>query len=178
MPLHHKAYIFIILCLFCFSCKEKNTPPVSRKNPFDNKESFIRANQYLVKQDEEKIKGYIERRGWEMQQTKSGLSYMIIEKGTGKKVTLNKKITCSYSITLLDGTACYSSDKDGNKEFITGKGGVESGLEEGVLLLRVGDNAKFIMPPHLAHGLLGDENKIPPRSIIVYDVKILSISEP
>jgi FKBP-type peptidyl-prolyl cis-trans isomerase len=52
---------------------------------------------------------------------------------------------------------------------------VESGLEEGILLLREGDKAKFILPPHLAHGLLGDDNKIPARSIIVYDLELLSL---
>jgi FKBP-type peptidyl-prolyl cis-trans isomerase len=33
------------------------------------------------------------------------------------------------------------------------------------------------MPPHLAHGLLGDENKIPPRSVIVYDLHLIDVSE-
>jgi FKBP-type peptidyl-prolyl cis-trans isomerase len=33
------------------------------------------------------------------------------------------------------------------------------------------------MPPYLAHGILGDENKIPPRSIIVYDVEVLEIAD-
>jgi len=52
---------------------------------------------------------------------------------------------------------------------------VESGLEEGILLLRVGDKATFIMPPHLAHGLQGDGDRIPARSIIMYDVLLLKV---
>ena len=34
---------------------------------------------------------------------------------------------------------------------------------------------RFIMPPHKAHGLLGDLHKIPARSIIIYNVEIINI---
>ena len=61
--------------------------------------------------------------------------------------------------------------------FKVGFGGVESGLEEGVLLLRTGDKARFIMPPHLAHGLIGDGDCIPMRAIIIYDVELVRVSE-
>jgi FKBP-type peptidyl-prolyl cis-trans isomerase len=44
-------------------------------------------------------------------------------------------------------------------------------------MLREGDKARFILPPHIAHGLLGDENRIPPRSVIVYEVELLNISD-
>ena len=60
--------------------------------------------------------------------------------------------------------------------FKIGQGGVESGLEEAVLLMSVGDKGRFIMPPHLAHGLLGDNNKIPPRSIIVYQAELIKLT--
>ncbi len=53
-----------------------------------------------------------------------------------------------------------------------GHGGVESGIEEGILLLHKGDKARFILPPFRAHGLLGDRQKIPPRSIIVYELEL------
>jgi FKBP-type peptidyl-prolyl cis-trans isomerase len=72
---------------------------------------------------------------------------------------------------------CYTSGNLGEKKFSVSQGGVESGLEEGILMLRVGDKARFIMPPHLAHGLLGDQKKIPPRAIIVYEVEITNISK-
>jgi FKBP-type peptidyl-prolyl cis-trans isomerase len=58
---------------------------------------------------------------------------------------------------------------------VVGKGGVESGLEEGILLLHEGDKARFVLAPHLAHGLIGDENRIPPRSIIIYYIELLAV---
>jgi FKBP-type peptidyl-prolyl cis-trans isomerase FkpA len=56
-----------------------------------------------------------------------------------------------------------------------GRGGVESGLEEGILLLNEGGRAQFIMPPHLAHGLIGDDNQIPSRSIILYEIEVVEV---
>ena len=85
--------------------------------------------------------------------------------------------TINYSISLLDGTECYNSDDSGPRQFKIGQGGVESGLEEGILFMHEGDKARFIMPPHLAHGLLGDNHKIPARAIIIYEVELIKLDE-
>ena len=72
---------------------------------------------------------------------------------------------------------CYNSDKDGLKLIELGKAEVESGLEEGILLMKVGDKAKLVIPSHLAFGLLGDENKIPKRATLIYDVELVEIKQ-
>jgi len=59
--------------------------------------------------------------------------------------------------------------------FEVGHGGVENGLEEGILMMKNKEKYRFIMPPHKAHGLLGDLNKIPARSTIIYYVEVLDI---
>ena len=56
-----------------------------------------------------------------------------------------------------------------------GKGGVESGLEMAVLLMKDGQKGKFILPPHLGHGLIGDNDKIPPLAILVFDIELLAV---
>ena len=73
----------------------------------------------------------------------------------------------------MDGELLYSSDKDGLKVFLVGRGGVESGLEEAVLHLHKNDKAIVIIPSHLAHGLAGDGKRIPARSTLVYTLKII-----
>jgi FKBP-type peptidyl-prolyl cis-trans isomerase FkpA len=37
------------------------------------------------------------------------------------------------------------------------------------------DKAIFILPAHLAFGLIGDRNKIPPKVAVVYEVEVISI---
>ncbi len=176
-----KSYLlliyFVFVLLSVFACRKEEKRKLSDDEIREQQEMLLRVNKYLVKKDIELIESYIERRGWEMEVTESGLFYQIYEHGNGEKTLNGKNVTINYVVSLLDGTICYDSENLGPKEFIIGKSNEESGLEQGVLMMRVGDKARFIMPPHLAHGLLGDENRIPARSIIVYEVELLKVSD-
>ena len=79
-----------------------------------------------------------------------------------------------YECSLLDGTRCYSSKELGPKELILGKSEIEAGLNEGLRLLKPGAEAIFIIPPFLAFGLIGDGKLIPPRAVMVYNVKVMN----
>jgi len=173
-------WIYLCICfvlLFFNTCKKEETRKLSGKDIQEQKEMMVRVNKYLVKKDVELIESYIQRRGWEMEVTESGLFYQVYEHGDGKAAASGKYATINYLISLLDGTICYTSEDLGPKVFMIGRSSEESGLEQGVLMMQAGDKARFIMPPHLAHGLLGDEDRIPPRSIIVYEVELLELSD-
>ncbi|MEE4196620.1 MAG: FKBP-type peptidyl-prolyl cis-trans isomerase [Bacteroidales bacterium] len=171
------VWVFILIfTLIFFSCNNnKKETKKNNQKPKYTEESMEKINQMLVEKDVEVIRNYIERRGWEMQMTEAGLWYMIYKEGSGELIQKNDYITINYKVWLMDGTLCYSSDSLGAKSFIVGKGGVETGLEQGVLLLKKGSRARFIMPPHLAHGLIGDNKKIPARATIIYDVEVLEV---
>jgi FKBP-type peptidyl-prolyl cis-trans isomerase len=53
---------------------------------------------------------------------------------------------------------------------------VESGLHEGVQLLSPGDSAILVIPSYRAHGLIGDQDRIPMRSSVVYRVGLVKLS--
>ena len=59
--------------------------------------------------------------------------------------------------------------------FLVCRDEVESGLHEAIQYLKVGDKAKVIIPSHLAHGIAGDFEKIPPRSTIIYDIHLIAV---
>ncbi len=168
------AYCFLFFAVTLFACKQKE-PSVSKEEKQAVKKQMVEVNRILIKKDQQRIKGYLERRNLVMNQTKTGLWYKIETEGNGLPVETGKIVSIAYKINLLDGGECYNSESDGVKEFLVGKGGVESGLEEGILLLREGSKATFIMPPYLAHGLTGDGNCIPARAIILYEVEVLSV---
>ena len=170
------SWFILILGFILFSCHQSKEPE-SKKKLIKDKNSLVEINKFLVQKDAEAIENYIERRKWKMQITESGLYYMIYKNGNGKQAKQGSLATILFELSLLDGTICYKADSLNPKTFVVGKGGVESGLEQGILLMCEGDKAKFILPPHLAHGLIGDENKIPPRSTIVYDIELIKISE-
>lgn len=173
----HLKNITIVFLMFFVLISCKNKTEKLNVNQHKAKKILKGVNSLLVQEDKDIMVGYARRRGWEMQIDSTGMLYQIYENGEGPKAEELKFITLKYKLSLIDGTVCYNSDTLGNLTFRILHGGKESGLEYGVLRLREGDKARFIMPPYLAHGLIGDENKIPPRSIIIYDVEVLKIAD-
>ena len=159
------------------SCIHRNTPEeVPRMSPDQEEEMLLRVNKYLVQKDIELIRSYASRRGWNMEVSETGLFYEVYEKTSGMPVQQGMKVRINFEISLLDGSVCYTSDLEGPKEFRLGKSGEIAGLEQGLQMMRKGEKARLIIPPHLGYGLLGDEKRIPARSIIVYLLELEEIT--
>ena len=167
---------FVCLVFVAGGCSRHPQQPKKQEHPkVSQEESLIKANRYLVKTENEEIDNYIARHGWNMKKTPSGLRYMIYQKGSGPLARKGQVAILNYRLMLITGDVLYSSDSTGPLAFEIGHGGVESGLEEALLLLRKGDKARVIIPSHLGHGLLGDQKKIPPRSTVIYDLEIVNL---
>jgi FKBP-type peptidyl-prolyl cis-trans isomerase FkpA len=147
---------------------------MSKEDYNATRQKMVEVNRIMVGKDKRRIEGYLERNKLEMFESPTGLWYSVQNPAQADSVKPGMLVKLSYRLSLLDGTTCYHSQKDGIKSFRVGHGGVESGLEEGMLLMKVGGRAKFIMPPHLAYGLTGDGDCIPARAIIIYDIEVLS----
>jgi FKBP-type peptidyl-prolyl cis-trans isomerase len=159
--------IFYMILLSCNSSHDK-----SNAHQVPGKSEMADLNRYLVRKDWERIGSYIERKNLKMKEDPSGLWYLIINEGTGKYLTDKDRVGMEYECSLLDGTPCYSSRELGPKEIILGKTILESGLDQGLRMLKPGGEGLFILPPFMAYGLPGDGKKIPSRAIIVYSVRI------
>ena len=161
----------VILFAHCGSGgKEK---PV--QNPSKYKEPLIKANQEVARTESEQIEDFIRRHKWNMETTNTGLRFMITKQGIGANALEGRTVKLSYTLSLLNGDTVYTALKDGPIVFTVGKGQVITGLEEAILLLKVGDRAKFIIPSHLAYGLIGDQNKIRQKASLVYDIEFVSM---
>lgn len=174
-----RGLLFLTVLLSFFACKEKHHQQTKNINieskEFQNK--LIEANKMYVKRESDEIDQYIMHKGWSMITTGTGLRYMIIRKGDGTQAKPRQSAKVNYKISLLDGRVCYSSDSIGPKEFIVEGDNVESGLHEGIQYMHVGDKAVLILPSYLAHGLMGDENKIPAKASVIYELELLSLKE-
>ncbi len=167
-------FLILISCISCGDTQKKTSKNVNMQSrEFQNK--LIDANKIYVKKESDEIDRYVAHRSWQMTTTGTGLRYMITKNGTGAIALPDQRAKVNFKISLLDGTLCYSSDSTGAKEFTIGRDNVESGLHEGIQYLHVGDKAVFILPSHLAHGLIGDESKIPPHASVRYDIELLSL---
>jgi FKBP-type peptidyl-prolyl cis-trans isomerase FkpA len=166
-------FIFLVslLLMQCGNNEHRNR----MADPGKYKEPLIKANQEAVKEEKEQIDDFISRRKWKMEETSTGLRYMITRQGIGAKGQAGKTVKLSYTMTFLTGDTVYTALEDGPLIFVVGKGQVISGLEEAILLLKVGDRAKIIIPSHLAFGLIGDQKKILHKATLVYDLEFISM---
>lgn len=140
-------------------------------------DALVQSNRRQLDHDTQCVVSYIRLMQWDMRRTRSGIWYQVLESDSAApRVREGDLVALAYSVSLLGGREIYSSDSAGPKLFKVTQGGVESGLEEGVLLLRGGDSARFIMPQYQAHHLLGDGAQIPPLATIVYHLRVLEIA--
>jgi peptidyl-prolyl cis-trans isomerase A (cyclophilin A) len=110
------------------------------------------------------------------EETKSGLRYQILQKGTGKQATKGANVSVHYKGQLLDGTVFDSSYKRKEPiDFAIGVGQVIAGWDEGIQLLKVGDKARFVIPSHLAYGESGAGGAIPPNATLIFDVELMNV---
>lgn len=169
--------VFLILFL-ANACKHERPKPKSDEEILAYKEPLVGVNKILVDRDSLRIARYCERKNLKLLLGKNGLWFRIEHIGKGDSAKYGMVANIKYKVSLLEtGKVCYSSDSTGIKSFRIGKDDVESGLDIGIRMMCEGDKALFILPPNLAYGLLGDEKCIPPRSIIVYDVELVKVSE-
>lgn len=138
-------------------------------------ETLIDANVEFLAQESNAIDNYVTNNNLDVIKTGTGLRYKIFRSGDGDFIKKGDLITIDYKIESLKGDLIYSSANDGFKSFVVGRGGVESGLEEAVLKMKKNSEAILILPSHLAHGLVGDGNRIPQRAVLVYKIKVIDI---
>lgn len=127
----------------------------------------------LAMREDEQMDMYARNHRMPFVRTPSGIRFFVYgSSGTGDSIRPGVPVTMDYTLSLLDGTVCYTSDSLGRRTFVVGQDNVESGLHRGIQNLRTGDKAFIMIPSSLAHGLLGDLKKIPPHMPIVYHVRI------
>lgn len=104
--------------------------------------------------------------------TASGLEYRIIKKNTkGEKIKQSALIFINYQ-SKLNNDSVFDSNNTSNFSYLVGESEGLKGWDEALSLLRVGDSAVFILPPHLAYKDKKVGSKLK-SATITFEVKIL-----
>ena len=92
--------VVIILALFfgLAACKQQTNKVNTPQGQKQLQDDLVSVNKYLIKKDAEAIKAFAKRRGWEMQESKTGLYYQIYEQGEGRKAEKDKVVAINYDI--------------------------------------------------------------------------------
>jgi len=132
-----------------------------------------RAKLAQLKEDK-LIADYIASHNIKATASESGLYFILNKAGSGKKAHAGNTVYVHYKGTFLDGTT-FDSSYDRNKpiDFQLGMGQVIAGWDEGISLMRVGDEATFIMPSSLGYG--SGRGQIPPFTPLVFEVKLIDV---
>lgn len=172
------SWIIGLMLVVVFSaCREKSQHPMQGMSNAEMKELLMESSRHSAHLEEEKINHFVEEQDGTFKKSGTGLRYQIFP-GTATpcdSILPEQRVFLNYSVELLDGTPCYSSLLSGPRSFVVEHDDVESGLHEGIQYLCVGDSAEMVLPSHLAHGLTGDQRKIPSNTPIVYRVKVISV---
>ena len=107
--------------------------------------------------------------------TESGLQYLVVKEGNGKKPGPNDVVTVHYTGRLIDGTVFDSSVERGEPAtFAVGQ--VIPGWVEGLQLMSEGSAYRLFIPSELAYGEHGT-GPIQPNSTLIFDVQLLKVGK-
>lgn len=132
-----------------------------------------------IRNEERDLEKYLSNQGITEPARGSGLIFLRTTEGKGKPAVPGKSVKMHYTGKLLDGTI-FDSSRDRNEpfSFVLGQGQVIAGWDEGVSLMRQGDQATFIIPSYLAYGPKGaGGGLIPPYSTLVFEVELLEVEK-
>ena len=104
----------------------------------------------------------------------SGLQYMVLKEGNGKKPKATDKVKCHYEGFLIDGTVFDSSIQRGEPAVFP-LNQVIAGWTEGLKLMQEGAKYRFFIPYILGYGEGGAGASIPPYAALIFDVELLEV---
>lgn len=107
--------------------------------------------------------------------TESGLQYLVVKEGNGKRPGPNDVVTVHYTGRLIDGTVFDSSVERGEPAtFAVGQ--VIPGWVEGLQLMSEGSAYRLFIPSELAYGEHGT-GPIQSNSTLIFDVQLLKVGK-
>lgn len=122
-------------------------------------------------QNEKEIVDYIAKNNLTALKGENGLYYVINEAGTGKQPTATSKVTVAYKGYFTNGNV-FDESKDG---ISFGLNQVIQGWTQGIPYFKEGGNGILLIPARLGYGSY-DKGPIPGGSVLVFDVKLISVN--
>jgi len=104
----------------------------------------------------------------------SGLQYKVLAEGSGKTPQATDTVTVHYRGTFSNGIEFDSSRGKGEPATFQ-VNGVIPGWTEALQLMKAGAKWQLFIPPELGYGEKGMLPRIPPNSILIFEVELISV---
>ncbi len=129
-------------------------------------------NVDFIAKNEQDITAYVQEKNLNANRSNSGLYYVIDEEGTGVQPTSTSNVTVAYKGYFLNGSVFDQSNSNG---ISFGLQQVIKGWTEGIPYFKEGGSGILLVPAHLGYGNR-DYNGIPGGSVLVFDIKLISVN--
>lgn len=145
----------------------------------NQKKAFMKWIEDFGDYEKEILAQYMRNEKLAIRPTESGLYFLKLKYGNGRKVAKGDTITVDYEGRFLDGKFFDSTIKRKEAfQFVFGtEWQVVKGLEEAIGLMEEGEKALVILPSELAFGQTGSSTGIiPPFTSLVFEVDLKKIN--
>ena len=175
----HKIILFAITILV-FSCsKPEPRKPITRKSSTFLSES-IKRNKVMNKMEEEVFLEIMKNDSLHQYiSSTSGFWYTYLTKdSTSSKLPVKgDEVVYSYSIKDINNNVLYTDVELGDRRYLVDKQELISGLQDGLKLMKEGEEVLFLFPSYKAYGYSGYK-KISSNQPLIYTVKLKEIRTP
>lgn len=139
-----------------------------------------KGQEGLLQKDIQTINDYLTKNHISAQRTPSGAFVQMLSQGSGPAVQQGNLVTVNYTGRTLDGTV-FDSSTDSSFQHATplkfSVGQMIPGFNEGIVMLKKGDKAKFFIPSPLGYGAQSPSPKMKPNSILIFDIDVLDVQK-
>lgn len=167
-----KLFALSTITLFMACGGDGRVPPPPR--PIPTSEELLQENRDAMKLEEHDMALFAKRMGVPLKVTPRGVRYYFYRNVEGPTAKPEQWAKVNYRIELINGDSIYASEVGRPESFLVEMDQVESGLHEAIQLMSAGDSALLVIPSYRAYGLIGDQDRIPMRSTIVYRIGLES----
>lgn len=163
----------LLLLTLLVACNGSAPAPVAQRP--SSKEDLLQENKAAVRLEDRDIDLYVQRHALQPIRSGTGVRHQLLRDAEGENVKAGQWALVRYRMELLNGDTAYVSNAEGPEAFLVEEDDVESGLHEAIQRLSPGDSAIIIIPSYRAHGLIGDMDRVPPRSSVVYRIGLAGV---
>lgn len=153
----------------------KNLSGGELKTPLINLASHT-DSLYQWQEEKKVIERAIETGATDAKQNSEGVYYTIMQEGTGKMVTINDTVTVHYKGYLFSNGVVFDQTKEKPATFPLKR--LIRGWQIGIPLCKVGGKIKLVIPSALAYSIRTRAAKIPPNSILVFEIEVVDTKSP
>jgi FKBP-type peptidyl-prolyl cis-trans isomerase FkpA len=112
----------------------------------------------------------------DVKENAGGIYYKILKEGTGKQVSVDDMVTIFYKGYLFTNDSIFDQTKEKPATFPLKR--LIKGWQIGLPLCKVGGKIKIVIPSDMSYSIRTRPAKIPPNSILVFEIEVLDAKSP